>query len=207
MTRSRTHPRRGRWGRRSATVLLVGLAAITVPAPAGAAGGTTGAMPVTETTAIPSPTPSPVPTPAAAPDTPEPDTREPGTREPGAEIPGTEQPGPATTSTAEPTPVGTVDPGVPAGVPMSSAPAAPPEEAAVPDADRYGTVSRPVIARGAEQRATGYGFPPGASVRVTLEPSGTDLGTSPAAPDGTVSTAFSTAGLAPGAHTVRWTVL
>jgi hypothetical protein len=69
----------------------------------------------------------------------------------------------------------------------------------------YGTVARPVLKLGQEQTATGHNFEPGTLVKVTLEPTGIDLGTYPAGPDGTVTARFTTTRLTPGTHTVRWT--
>jgi hypothetical protein len=69
----------------------------------------------------------------------------------------------------------------------------------------YGTVALPVLGMGQEQTATGHDFTPGTMVRVTVEPTGIDLGTFPAGPDGTVTTRFTTRSLTSGSHTVRWT--
>jgi hypothetical protein len=44
-------------------------------------------------------------------------------------------------------------------------------------------------------------------VKVTLEPTGVDLGTYTAAPDGTVTTRFPTTHLTAGTHTIRWTAV
>lgn len=124
--------------------------------------------------------------------------------EPGASCPGT-TPTISTPPTATP-------PTTPRG--PSSVTTAPANQAAG-DSDTttttsrppYGTVGIPVIQLGREQTATGHNFMPGTLVKVTLEPTGIDLGTYTVGPDGTVTIRFSTTRLAPGTHAVRWTSL
>jgi hypothetical protein len=71
----------------------------------------------------------------------------------------------------------------------------------------YGTAANPVIQVGQEQVVTGHDFTPGARVKVTLTPPGTDLGTYTVGSDGTMTVRFTTSQLMPGIYTVNWTTL
>ncbi|MGQ0483058.1 MAG: hypothetical protein ACT4O0_18780 [Pseudonocardia sp.] len=102
------------------------------------------------------------------------------------------QPGRAGGSAAD-RPAGEACPAPPGTATPAPAPAAP----------YYGTVADPVIELGRQQTAVGHNFVPGSLVKVTLD--GVDLGTSQAAPDGTVTTRFDTSSLLAGSHTVVWT--
>jgi hypothetical protein len=71
----------------------------------------------------------------------------------------------------------------------------------------YGSAASPVIQVGQEQVITGHDFTPGARVKVTLKPPGTDLGTYAVGLDGTMTVRFTTSNLMPGTYTVNWTTL
>lgn len=102
---------------------------------------------------------------------------------------------PATSSRTTSTPAASTPSATPTLTPSSSPVAGAP----------YGTVAATVLALGQDQIAIGHNFTPGTAVRVTLAPTGTDLGTYPVAADGTVTTRFSTAGLGAGTYRVTWT--
>lgn len=89
----------------------------------------------------------------------------------------------------------------------SATPSAAPTATTLMTKEPYGTVALPVLGKGQEQTATGHNFPPGTMVRVTVEPTGVDLGTYLVDPEGVVTTRFTTRSLKPGSHTVRWTPL
>ena len=112
----------------------------------------------------------------------------------------TSEPATLHVTTPAPPPASTTSPSTTSPTPISPTP--------TPDAAQpYGTVVAPELLVGLAQTAIGHGFVPGNRVRVTLEPGGVDLGTQTVAPDGTITTSFSTAGLTVGGYTLRWTTL
>lgn len=115
-----------------------------------------------------------------------------------ASRPSVQQVSPSLLSTPTPAPPPATPPVVDDARP-DSAPAGP--AAGAP----YGVVTSPMMPAGPEQTAIAHNFVPGAAVKVTLDPLGTEFGTYLADQDGTVTIRFSTAGLAPGVYQVTWT--